>query len=247
MKIAVCTGGGPGILLLQKLFAIGIYPKDLIIITDKNKKNVVFLEFLKFYKMKYNIFENDMISMAKFLLKKKIELLLSVNYRYIFKKEVLKISNIKKINLHPGILPDYKGCFSTPWSIINNEGYSGFTYHLITQNIDEGNIIYQKKIKINKDDTAHTLYYKVIYSAINEIENIFKKNLREIKQEAKGKYYTNKLPYDGKIDISWEKEKIERFIRAMIFPPFKATILEKDGKEYEVKNYDKYIKLVEGK
>ena len=71
MKIAVCTGGGPGILLLQKLFDIGIYPKDLIIITDKNKKNVVFLEFLKFYKMKYNIFENDMISMAKFLLKKK--------------------------------------------------------------------------------------------------------------------------------------------------------------------------------
>lgn len=247
MKIAICTEGAQGILLLQKLFSLKILPKDFIIITDDSDKNKPFLEFLNYYKKDYLIVKRNMEYLKEILLREKIELLLSVNYRFIFSKKIVELDNIIKINLHPGLLPEYKGCMSTPWSIINNEEYTGFTYHIIREKIDEGEIIYQKRIKIEKDDTAHSLYYKVYLEAIENIDKIFEKNLRTYKLDIEGNYYQNKLPFNGEINTSWEDSKIERFIRAMVFPPFKGAILELNGKKYEILDYMEYKKIMKGR
>jgi methionyl-tRNA formyltransferase len=55
----------------------------------------------------------------------------SVFYRYIIKDWVIESCNGKIFNLHPSLLPDYKGCSSLTWALINGEKKTGFTYHYI--------------------------------------------------------------------------------------------------------------------
>jgi methionyl-tRNA formyltransferase len=59
-----------------------------------------------------------------------------------------------------------------------------------------------------------------------------------------GDYYPRKVPYDGIIDLNWPESKIESFIRAMYFPPFKSAILFKDDQEFEVDTFQQYQNII---
>ena len=81
---------------------------------------------------------------------------------------------------------------------INNEKYTGFTYHYIDENIDTGNIILQKKTKINDYDTGGGLYMKVMLEATNHFEYVLKKvteGYKGIPQKSDGKYYRRDIGF----------------------------------------------------
>ena len=129
------------------------------------------------------------------------------------------------LNIHPSLLPYYKGCFSIPWCIINDEKYTGFTFHELDNTFDTGRIIYQKKIKIEKYETSYSLYAKVhsliFQNFISVLQNYVEEIIIPVPQEQSlGTYYPRRLPYDGKINPEWEPNMIDRFIRAMYYPPF---------------------------
>ena len=67
----------------------------------------------------------------------------------------------KILNIHPSLLPKYKGLNTHERAIENNEQYSGCTVHLVNSKLDSGKIILQQKVKINKKDTAKTLKKKI--------------------------------------------------------------------------------------
>ena len=68
----------------------------------------------------------------------------------------------KILNTHPSLLPKYKG-LNTHQRVINNkEKYSGFTIHLVSKRLDSGRKIFQKKVKILKNDNAITLEKKIL-------------------------------------------------------------------------------------
>ena len=70
--------------------------------------------------------------------------------------------NGKIINIHPSLLPKYKG-LNTHRRVINKkERYSGCTVHYVNHKVDSGKIIMQKKVKINKKDTVKTLSKKIL-------------------------------------------------------------------------------------
>ena len=86
--------------------------------------------------------------------------LVSIGWKYLIKPELYSRC-AKAINLHPGLLPEYRGCFSTPWSIINDEKVCGFTYHFIDESFDTGKIIVRKEFAISKADTAFNLNFGI--------------------------------------------------------------------------------------
>ena len=150
-------------------------------------------------------------------------LLLSIHYRYIIKPEILSAFDGLKVNLHPSLLPNYKGCFSSAWALINNEKITGITYHIITKNVDEGDILIQETVDITDIDTSYSLFHKLITLGISRLGDIFtitNSGYAGRPQEGNGSYYPRKLPYDGKINKDWDDELKSRFTRAMIFPPF---------------------------
>ena len=82
----------------------------------------------------------------------------------------------KIINIHPSLLPRYKGLNTHERVIQNNEKFSGCTVHYVNYKLDSGKIILQKKIKILKDDTPKSLAERIL----NEENKLYPKAINKI-------------------------------------------------------------------
>ena len=123
------------------------------------------------YSKKYNIqkkiifFKNRKQAekkILKILLKKNINLICLAGFMKIISKNFIKKFKGKIINIHPSLLPKYKGLNTHKKAIENNDKYAGCSVHFVTAKIDSGKIIMQKKVKIKKNDTIDSLSKKVL-------------------------------------------------------------------------------------
>jgi len=80
----------------------------------------------------------------------------------ILSKNFIKKFKGKIINIHPSLLPKYKGLNTHKKAIENNDKYAGCSVHFVTAKIDSGKIIMQKKVRIKKNDTIYSLSKKVL-------------------------------------------------------------------------------------
>jgi folate-dependent phosphoribosylglycinamide formyltransferase PurN len=80
----------------------------------------------------------------------------------ILSKNFIKKFNGKILNIHPSLLPKYKGLNTHQRAIKNNEKYSGCTVHFVNSKLDSGKIILQKKVKIIKNETPESLAKKIL-------------------------------------------------------------------------------------
>jgi methionyl-tRNA formyltransferase len=165
-------------------------------------------------------FSTDKISIGT--LPFKPNLIISAYYRYIIPEDVLQACNYRAFNIHPSLLPEYKGCSSITWAMVNDEEFVGYTFHYIDSGIDTGNIILQRKIKIESYDIQSTLYLRVMIEAsksFNEALKLVISGYQGIKQGVGGKYYQRGCPLEGELDLTWSDKKKRKFIRAMTNPP----------------------------
>jgi methionyl-tRNA formyltransferase len=229
MKILLATHGSQGVVALRELFALGYNTKNVTVLLSSGKNGPI-IEFLKFNKMNVQIISSGMVfDECIRLMDVENALLISVSWAYKFSEYAIKVFNKRMINFHPGLLPKYKGCYSTSWSLINKESYVGYTYHFINSKFDEGNIILKNKIRVQDNDTAHSLHYKIFQQGLRRMgDAILLINTVGKKQNGKGNYYPNQLPYNGVIDPKWSADEIKIFVRAIYFPPFEPAIIMKD-------------------
>ena len=80
----------------------------------------------------------------------------------ILSRSFIKKFNGKIVNIHPSLLPKYKGLDTHQKALKNNDKYSGCTVHYVTDKLDSGKIILQKNVKIKRGDTLNTLTKKVL-------------------------------------------------------------------------------------
>ena len=80
----------------------------------------------------------------------------------ILSKKFIKSFNGKILNIHPSLLPKYKGLNTHKRVIDNREKYSGCTVHFVNSKLDSGKIILQKKIKVAKNDNKQKLSNKIL-------------------------------------------------------------------------------------
>ena len=162
----------------------------------------------------------------------KPDIVCSIYYRNIIQKHIIDACNGQIFNLHPSLLPKYRGCSSLTWAIINGDRETGFTYHYIDEGCDTGNIIMQKTVAIQDWDTQETLYLKVMFESMKYFQDVFdlvNKKFTGNTQEGESSYFPRGCPNNGLIDSQWDKDLKERFIRAMIYPPYPvARFGEKD-------------------
>ena len=98
----------------------------------------------------------------KYLRDKKIKILCLAGFMKILSKKFIKDFKYKILNIHPSLLPKYKG-INTHYKVIKNKDkFSGSTVHYVTSKLDSGKIIMQKKIKVNKTDTVNKLKKKIL-------------------------------------------------------------------------------------
>lgn len=226
MKILIATQGSQGVVAIRELFAANFTPENIHVSVCDDGVNGPLMEFIRYNKMSFSHHQSGS-HFTEWLInrKQKYDVLLSISWKYLFCEKVIKMFAGKAINFHPGILPNYRGCFSTPWSIINQEKYVGFTYHYVSKNFDEGNIIFQDKIKIGDHDTAHSLNYRIFQLGLSRLaESIGLIRKEGETQSSGGHYYPNLLPFNGKIDKEWSVKQANTFKRAMYFPPYETRL-----------------------
>ena len=136
-----------------------------LIISDNPKAKG--LKFGKIFKISNKVFnyKNKKIAEKKIISEinnKKIKLICLAGFMRILSKNFIKRFKGKILNIHPSLLPKYKGLNTHQRAISNNEKYSGCTVHVVNSRLDAGKIILQKKVKISKFDTAKSLAKKVL-------------------------------------------------------------------------------------
>ena len=146
------SGGGSNLLKILKNNYI-CRDFDVVTIISNNKISTNIKSCVnKFYK-------NILIMELQTKLQKKLffdtDVIFSVGYMKVIEKSI--IVNFDVINLHPSILPTYKGLMTQKRMLINNEKYYGFTLHKVTNALDEGETISNKITKINTKDESELL------------------------------------------------------------------------------------------
>ena len=96
------------------------------------------------------------------LKKRKIKFICLAGFMKILSNNFLKKFNGKIVNIHPSLLPKYKGLDTHKRTLKNNDNFSGCTVHYVTSKLDSGKIILQKKIKISKTDKENALRKKIL-------------------------------------------------------------------------------------
>ena len=137
---------------------------ELIISDNKKAKGLKFGKNFKILNKVFN-YKNKIIAEKKIISEinnKKIKLICLAGFMRILSKNFIKRFKGKILNIHPSLLPKYKGLNTHQRAISNNEKYSGCTVHVVNSRLDAGKIILQKKVKISKFDTAKSLAKKVL-------------------------------------------------------------------------------------
>ena len=145
----------------QRNFPISV---DLIISNNAKAKGLIYGNNFKIKKKVFN-FRYKMIAEKKILsllLKNKIKLICLAGFMKILSKSFIQKFNGKILNIHPSLLPKYKGLNTHARALKNNDKYSGCTVHIVNSKLDSGKIILQKKVKIYKYDNIETLSKRVL-------------------------------------------------------------------------------------
>tara|TARA_B100000949_G_scaffold196670_1_gene182391 strand:- start:18 stop:593 length:576 start_codon:yes stop_codon:yes gene_type:complete len=106
-----------------------------------------------------NFAENKILN---YINKKNIKFICLAGFMKILSKNFIKKFKGKIVNIHPSLLPKYKGLNTHKRALKNKEKFAGCTVHYVTIKLDSGKIILQKKVKIKKKDTVNSLKKKVL-------------------------------------------------------------------------------------
>jgi phosphoribosylglycinamide formyltransferase-1 len=125
------------------------------------------LEFAYQFKIKKKIFdfknfENAEKNILLLLKKEKIRFICLAGFMRILSRKFIKKFNGKIINIHPSLLPKYKGLNTHDRAIKNKDKFTGCTVHYVTATLDSGKTILQKKVRITARDNTVTLAEKVL-------------------------------------------------------------------------------------
>jgi methionyl-tRNA formyltransferase len=153
------------------------------------------------------------------------DLIICAYYPRIFPRRLLKIPPLGCVNVHPGLLPHYRGTFPTPWCILNNEKEIGVTLHYMDEGIDTGDILVQQLHPIGPDETGHELYKRSMKLCadllIGNVDKLLRNELPARKQPAGGSYY-NRIARQYRIDWHQSRSEIRNQIRVHAKPYFPA-------------------------
>src|SRR5210317_1835613 len=132
-----------------------------------NNLNAKGLEYAKKFKIKKKIINykniiNSQINILDYLNKENINIICLACFMRILTANLIKKFKGKIINIHPSLLPKYKGLNTHQKALDNKEKYSGCKVNFVNSKLDAGKIILQKKIKIFKNDTSEKLSKRIL-------------------------------------------------------------------------------------
>jgi len=175
-----------------------------LLIWNRRRKWLSVKELIERYHLKVHDTEDiNTVESRKVLKSWKPDVIISVYFDQILKKPVLRIPKIAALNMHPGLLPKYRGLWPEFWKLHNREKFGGVTVHRINEQIDAGEVLAWKKYPIAQRDTKFSLVLKSAKHGANLLIRTLRKmkqgiHLPAITMKGKPRYYSlpKKLHFD---------------------------------------------------
>lgn len=183
-------------------------------------------------------------SFRKQLIKLNPDIMIVASWSEKIDKETYDIPKIATINVHPSLLPQYRGPNPYMQTILHGEKKSGVTFHLMTDKLDAGAILDQRTVEISDSDTGKELKAKTVLTARGAVCELLEKLSEDIifpitQNESKATYFST--DFDNQISFSETAENISAKIRCInpwsytyffidkyvfVPNPYKITIME---------------------
>jgi methionyl-tRNA formyltransferase len=165
----------------------------------------------------------------------KPSIIYSFSYRHLIPENMLALAPLGAFNLHPSLLPGYRGRAPVNWVLVNGELETGVTLHHMVARADAGDIVGQRAVAIDDSDNALTLYRKLVPLGVELIEDLHPKIVagtapRRKMDISKGSYFGRRKPEDGRIDWQWPARRIFNLVRAVTHP-YPGAFCFVDGKK----------------
>jgi len=151
------------------------------------------------------------------------DLIIVSSYSMRIPQEILDIPFAGGVNVHGGLLPQYRGANPIQWAILNNERETGVTMHYLTSDFDAGDLISQRSVPIFLEDTWIDVRDRITSATESMLAETIPKllkmtNTRQPQDETQANYHRRRRPKDGNFD--WEKSVlyIYNLVRALVKP-----------------------------
>lgn len=218
LRIAVLCSGGLG---WQSLNQLARTRHVVAVLTDRKSANII--ELCQKQGIPYFAGNPRGGKGIEFLRDIEVDVLVSVNYLFLVEQDIIDCPKQMAFNVHGSLLPKYRGRTPHVWAIINNEQEVGITAHLITKECDAGDILEQVRILVEPDDTGATILDKYATEYLPLIDRVLDQvaqgSVSVTPQEhALATYFGKRTPNDGRIDWSWQRERIRNWVRAQAAP-----------------------------
>jgi amino acid adenylation domain-containing protein len=158
---------------------------------------------------------------------KPFDYLFSIVNTSILSKEILELPRQYAINYHDALLPKYAGINATSWAIINQEKTHGVTWHIMSEQVDGGDILKQTTVEIAKNETAFTLNAKCYEAAISSFLQLITElscgQVVATQQNLENRtYFSRSRQSSGGGLLSWnhDAQEIDALIRGLDFGPY---------------------------
>ena len=206
----------------------------------KPSPEVTLIESLKLNRIRLKSANSELF--RKLMLTLNVDLIIVGTWKERIQKETYNIPSIATVNVHPSLLPKYRGPNPYMQTILHGEKYSGGSLHLLTDKFDAGPILKQEKVEILESDTSKELREKSVHLArklVDEfIQDLNDKMITPIAQSEKyATYYPNITGDEKMLDFKFQtSDSISRTIRAL--HPFLPCYIEYKGKFFIVNPYN---------
>jgi len=169
-------------------------------------------------------------SLDEYLALPEVDVTISVQHDQILKKPHLEKPSDVAVNLHMAPLPEYRGCNQFTFAILDDANWFGTTIHVMEENIDAGDILFERRFRIPDNCWVEELYDQTVQESSDlfgeVLSDLLKGNYTRTPQEdlvdERGTtyHYRDEIEKVKKIDLSWDAERIQRHVRATAMPGF---------------------------
>ncbi len=158
------------------------------------------------------------------------DVIVVVAYGKLLPPALLTLTPYGAINVHPSLLPKYRGAAPVPWSIIKGEHETGISIQFLTEQLDCGDIIIQEKTPIDPDENSGMLLHRLAFSGadclLRALTDIEQNTVMRIPQPPGTYFYARKLkPNDGKIVWTENLTSLYNHVRGVSPVPGAWTII----------------------